>query len=103
MIPLLQSAISSVVAYLVPPNFTSGADGYLRGVVSNVEILQTAYETIPEELLYFVVRKQLLINDDWCKLEKMKKSSVSKNVSLCQKLAQEECNKPPALKRKKVT
>ena len=43
----------------------SGADGYFRGVVSNVEILQTGYETIPEELLYFVVTKQLLINDDW--------------------------------------
>ena len=44
---------------------SSGADGYFRGVVSNVEILQTGYETIPEELLYFVVTKQLLINDDW--------------------------------------
>ena len=67
---------------------SSSADGYFRGVVSNVEILQTAYETIPKELLYFVVIKQILINDDWCKLKR---------------LAQEEFTKPLAPKRKKVT
>ena len=41
------------------------ADGRFTGIVSNVEILQTGHETIPEELLNFVVRKQLLINNDW--------------------------------------
>ena len=58
---------------------SSDADGYFRGVVSNVEILQTDYETIPKELLYFVVIKQILINDDWCKLKTMKKKIAEKD------------------------
>ena len=66
----------------------SSADGYFTGVVSNVEILQTKHETIPEELLYFVVRKQLLINDDWCKLETIRKIT--------------EKDEPPTPKRMKV-
>ncbi len=52
------------------------ADGYFTGVVSNVEILQTAYETIPKELLYFIVMKQTLTNDDWLQPPVLKKKKV---------------------------
>ena len=41
------------------------ADNCFTGILSNVEILQSNYETIPKELLHFIAKKQILINDDW--------------------------------------
>ena len=41
-----------------------GGDSYFTGILSNMEMLHTDYETIPTELLRFIATKQRLINDD---------------------------------------
>ena len=73
--PLLND--EQIVAFSLGAKKTRGkiADNYFTGILSNVEILLTDHETIPKELLHFIAMKQILINDDWCKLETMTKNS----------------------------
>ena len=69
-------------------------DGF-KGDISCFELYNNDNVKDLTELKFPDVLKDLMIENQ--------KSSVSKNVSLCQRVAQEEFTKPPAPKRKKVT
>ena len=58
------------------------------GLISNVEIINTARSTsIPEELLHFIRMYQTIINDDWMQITDIVESAVE----------------PPVSKKKKIT
>ena len=46
---------------------TINKSNFFTGILSNIEILLTAEEVIPKELLHFIATKQCIINDDFLK------------------------------------
>ena len=46
---------------------TINKSNFFTGILSNIEILLTAEEVIPKELLHFIATKQCIINDDLLK------------------------------------
>ena len=53
------------------------------GILTNLEIMRTIYDSIPKALLNFIASRQMLINDDW-KLKEIETVSQenSQTVSL---------------------
>ena len=74
--PLLRDVV--IPAFSLGGKKTSnGTDNCFTGILSNVEILQSDYETIPKELLHFIVLKQSLINDDWLQAPALKRKKIT--------------------------
>ena len=67
------------------------------GIVSNLEIVRTINPSIPDELLRFIARKQIVINNDWLQVPITKDQLIEAFSSN----TEEKNNDPPAAKRMK--